>query len=419
MAEPPYVLLCNVCGARYPAGGDYRLDCCPGGMLAAEYPPLTVRDDLEGLWRFVDWLPVEHPGTTPVGGTTYRSEALGDAFGLDDLWIAFNGWWPERGARCPTCSFKDLEVAPTLQRLVESGAQGVVVATAGNTGRAFADLGGAAGFPVVVVAAEAHLDRIWRAGRPRARSTAVVGIADGDYNDAIEAAAEAAMVVGFELEGGVKNVARRDGIGTLLLDAVTAVGRLPDHYVQAVGGGPGPLGVWGMAERLAADGRWGIDRPRFHLAQNDVHHPVHTAWQAGRDHLEAGDVPAGAVEAYADVLVNRGPAYALRGGLHDLLCATRGETYAVSAGDADRWRTTFAELEGIDVMEAPAVAMAALEQAVKGGEIEPGDCVLLSITGGGVERLAADEQLEGPGEVALATRDDAVGVIVAAAEALG
>ncbi len=86
----------------------------------------------------------------------------------------------------------------------------------------------------------------------------------------------------------MKNVARRDGIGTLLLDAVTTIGRMPDHYVQAVGGGPGPIGVWGVAERLAADGRFGGVRPRFHLAQNATHHPVHTAWQASRATLEPG-----------------------------------------------------------------------------------------------------------------------------------
>lgn len=419
MGPPPYVLVCNVCGERYPAGGDYRLDCCAGGMLVAEYPELRVRDDLAAMWRFVDWLPVEQPGAEPIGGTTYRSEALGDAFGLDELWVAFNGFWPERGSNCPTCSFKDLEVAPTLQRLVESGAQGVIVATAGNTGRAFADLGGGVGFPVVVVAAEAHVERIWRAGCPQAATTAVVGIADGDYNDAIEVAAEAAAQVGFELEGGVKNVARRDGIGTLLLDAVTTIGRVPDHYVQAVGGGPGPIGVWGTAQRLAADGRWGAVEPRFHLAQNDVHHPVHTAWQAGRSELEPGDVPAGPVDAYADVLVNRGPAYSVRGGLHDLLCDTRGQTYSVSAADADRWRQAFADLEGIDVMEAPAVAMGALEQAVATGEIGRGDCVLLSVTGGGVERLAADAPLIGPTDVPLVPRAAAVEALVKAAESVG
>jgi cysteate synthase len=417
--EPPYELVCNACGQRYPADGSYWVDCCAEGMLVAEYPRLNVRDHLRGLWRFTDWLPVRHPGAGRVGGCTYRSEALGQELGLDDLWIAFNGWWPERGAYCPTCSFKDLEVAPTLQRLKESGAPGVIVATAGNTGRAFADMGGDVEFPVVVVTAEDHVERIWRSGAPMAPTTAVIGIAGGDYNDAIEVAAEAAARVGFELEGGIKNVARRDGIGTLLLDAVTTIGRMPDHYVQAVGGGPGPVGVWGVAERLAADGRFGGVQPRFHLAQNDTHHPVHTAWQAGRSTLEPGDVPEDGRDAYADVLVNRNPAYALRGGLYDLLTATQGQTYAVGADDAASWRATFSEREGIDIMEAPAVALAGLAQAVEQGEIARGDCVLLSVTGGGMDRLAQDAPLRGPGDVPLVKRDEAVDVVAEVADGLG
>ncbi|HYF46392.1 MAG TPA: hypothetical protein VD926_09300, partial [Acidimicrobiales bacterium] len=186
-----------------------------------------------------------------------------------------------------------------------------------------------------------------------------------------------------------------------------------------VGGGPGPVGVWGVAARLAADGRFGGVQPRFHLAQDAAHHPVHTAWQAGRSTLEPGDVPEDGGDAYADVLVNRNPAYALRGGLHDLLTATRGQTYAVEADDAAAWRSTFAELEGIDIMEAPAVALAGLAQAVEHGEIAHEDLVLLSVTGGGVARLAQDAPLQGPGEVPLVKRDEAVDVVAQVADGLG
>src|SRR5262245_57316391 len=66
MEGPSYVLVCNRCDERYPPGGEYLLDCCPDGMLVAEYPRLQVRDHLQGLWRFTDWLPVEEPGTAPI-----------------------------------------------------------------------------------------------------------------------------------------------------------------------------------------------------------------------------------------------------------------------------------------------------------------------------------------------------------------
>jgi cysteate synthase len=174
-----------------------------------------------------------------------------------------------------------------------------------------------------------------------------------------------------------------------------------------------------VAERLAADGRFGGVQPRFHLAQDASHHPVHTAWQAGRATIEPGDVPASGTGAYADVLVNRNPAYALRGGLYDLLQATLGQTYAVEADDAARWRAAFTAHEGIDIMEAPAVALGGLAQAVAGGEIARDDCVLLSVTGGGVDRLDADASLQGPSDVTLVRRSEAADLVAKVADGLG
>ena len=70
----------------------------------------------------------------------------------------------------------------------------------------------------------------WRRHRMR------VGVRDADYDDAIQIAALVAPAIGYQLKGGILNVARRDGIGTLLLDAVVTIGRMPDHCLQGVGG---------------------------------------------------------------------------------------------------------------------------------------------------------------------------------------
>jgi cysteate synthase len=392
-------LRCTACKRVDADDGGYLLSCCDDGLLEGVYPEqLQVREGAHGLWRFIDWLPVDTAPTdssAEVGGVTYRSSELAAAVGLDDLWIGFNGWWPERGARCPTCTFKDLEVAPTFQRLRERDAVGVVVASAGNTGRSFAHLGGEAGFPVVVVVAADHEERIWRPGSPQAASTVVVAVQEADYNDAIDLSGPLASALGFEVEGGVRNVARRDGIGTLLLDAVETMGTLPSHYVQAVGGGPGPIGVGAMARRVRASTGSSV-RLRTHLVQNDVHSPVHRAWTAGRRHLDAGDLPVGPVHAYADVLVNRAPAIGQIGGLFDVLEEADGTTRTVSAAQAEAAGALFARTEGIDIMEAPAVALAGLIDAVETGAIPPDESVLLGVTGGGVGHLAAEVELHPP-----------------------
>jgi threonine synthase len=69
-------------------------------------------------------------------------------------------------------------------------------------------------------------------------------------------------------------------------------------------------------------------------------------------------------------------------------------------------------------MEAPAVALAGLAQAVEQGEVARDDVVLLSVTGGGVERLDRDAPLQGPGDVPLVKRDEAVAFVAEVADGL-
>ena len=65
------------------------------------------------------------------------------------------------------------------------------------------------------------------------------------------------------------------------------------------------------------------------------------------------------------------------------------------------------------------MALAALAEAVATGEIGREDCVLLSVTGGGMDRLDADAALQGPSDVTLAPRSEAVDVVAGVADGLG
>lgn len=55
---------------------------------------------------------------------------------------------------------------------------------------------------------------------------------------------------GVAAEGGVGNVGRRDGLGTIIYSATKAIGRLPDCYFQAVGSETGAVAVNEAARRL-------------------------------------------------------------------------------------------------------------------------------------------------------------------------
>ena len=373
----------------------YTLKYTENALLQAKFNgPIEVKQ-LDGVWKYLDWIPTSTSNEYVAGTTTYKAEALGKSLGMSNLWVTFHGYWPEKGGLCPTGSFKDMEAVPTIQRLHDHGCKGLICASAGNTARGFTHFCGLANMPLIVVVGKDHGHRIWtKVGHPT-DSVKVVVVEDGDYYDAKTVAkAIAKKLTGWQMEGSVHNVARRDGIGSLILDAAFTIGAMPEHYFQGIGGGPGPIGVHEMAERLIESGKFEGPAPRQHLSQNIEHSPIHNAWQAKRDHLIPEDYPPHDVEVYSDYLMNKGPAYGQVGGVHDILKASNGQTYVVERDDAIAAKTQFESIEGIDIMTPGAVAMASLQQALASGEVNPDACTVLNISGGGVERLKQDYATE-------------------------
>ena len=372
---------------------NYTLHHTDGALLRAEFSgPITVQP-LKGVWKYLDWIPTSTSNEYVAGTTTYKAEALGEALGMSNLWVTFHGYWPEKGAMCPTGSFKDMEAVPTIQRLHDHGCTGLICASAGNTARGFTHFCGLADMPLIVVVGKDHGHRIWtKAGHPT-DSVKVVVVEDGDYYDAKNVAKGIAKeLTGWQMEGSVHNVARRDGIGSLILDAAFTIGSMPEHYFQGIGGGPGPIGVHEMAERLIASGQFEGPAPRQHLSQNVEHSPIHNAWQAKRDHLVAEDFPPHDVEVYSDYLMNKGPAYGQVGGVHDILKASNGQTHIVEGEVAKVAKTLFESIEGIDIMTPGAVALASLQLALASGEIHHDAVTVLNISGGGVERMKQEHE---------------------------
>ena len=395
----------------------YTLKYTDNALLQAKFNgPMEVKP-LEGVWKYLDWIPTSTSNEYVAGTTTYKAEALGKSLGMSNLWVTFHGFWPEKGGMCPTGSFKDMEAVPTIQRLHDHGCKGLICASAGNTARGFTHFCGLAGMPLIVVVGKDHGHRIWtKVGHPT-ESVKVVVVEDGDYYDAKTVAkAIAKKLTGWQMEGSVHNVARRDGIGSLILDAAFTIGAMPEHYFQGIGGGPGPIGVHEMAERLIESGQFEGPAPRQHLSQNVEHSPIHNAWQAKRDHLVPEDYPPQDVEVYSDYLMNKGPAYGQVGGVHDILKASNGQTYVVERNDAVAAKTQFESIEGIDIMTPGAVAMASLQQALASGEVDPDACTVLNISGGGVERLKQEHATETVEPWLRVTKADGAAMIIGALE---
>lgn len=334
--------------------------------------------------------------TMPVvsGPVCYRSEGLARELGLKNLHICFNGYWPERGGTIATCSFKELEAIPTVIRLKERKSGVLVIASAGNTGRAFLQVSALTGTPVVVVVPESGIHRLWTTAPA---SQAFVIAVRGDYTDAIRFSRQICSSGHFIAEGGAKNVARRDGMGTVMLEGATAIGRMPDYYFQAVGSGTGGIAAWEASLRLKEDGRFGTALPELHLSQSLPFAPMVSAWHHHRSSIipetDMPDAKNAISKVYSDVLTNREPPYAIRGGISDALTDTCGRMYAIRNEDARSAEKIFVDAEGIDPDPAASVCTASLITAIETGKIKKDRVVLLNITGGGYRRVREDHQI--------------------------
>ncbi len=344
-----------------------------------------------GIYRYLAWLPVTAPLLPSGGPVTFTCDELSRELGLTGLSISFSGYFPERGALLSTGSFKELEASPTMQRLKELGGKCPVIASAGNTGRAFAELSARCQRPVVIVVPEKAISRLWTT--EPAQQIFLVAV-KGDYADAIAVSNSLAAVPGCCPEGGAKNVARRDGMGTVMLDATVTTGRIPEHYFQAVGSGTGAIAAWEAAMRLIGDGSYGNRLPRLHLAQNKPFTPMVSAWEARRREIiplvDMPDAIDSIGKVMSDVLTNRNPPYSICGGLFDALQDTQGYMYGITNAEGAQAGKLIRDTVGIDPDPAAAIATAALVKAVEKDIIRADDHILLNLTGGGYERIRED-----------------------------
>ncbi|MBI5057136.1 MAG: cysteate synthase [Nitrospirae bacterium] len=384
-----YVIKCRKCGTVLKEAHCAFCEHCKDALLMTDYKEtaFTERGPNE-IWRF-NWLPIHDHGFHQPGPVIFRSKGLSEKLGLENLFIAFNGYWPEIGAQITTCTFKEFEAAVVLENARSNGITGMVVASAGNTARAFAHLSTVSGFPVIIVVPGMCLFEMWYLEASLKIPTLV--LEDGDYSDAIDLAKRIALTHGFPFEGGVKNIAKRDGLGIVLLEAVSKIGRLPDRYFQAVGSGTGAIAVWEMAERFLRDGRFGSKLPVMHLAQNLPFAPMVKAWEKNSRELFPEDLnPELIGKITTRVLSTRYPAYSVLGGVFDALSETGGKMYGIENDDVYAALELFEKAEGIDIVPAAGVAVAALCNAVENGHVDRKDTVLLNITGGGEKRLKQD-----------------------------
>jgi len=375
---------------------NFRLIC--DSELSGEHGPALLRTtyekkhiDLEerlpGIFKFLDWLPCGDKYLAIEGKPiTYKSEGLAKYLGLSNLWIAYSGFWPAKGADIVTRTFKQLEAPATIARYLSCFEQQkpLIVSSAGNTANAFNYVTHMIGLPLYLVVPKSGL----RSLRLPIKTSPFSIVVDGDYSDAIELADKISEKTGLFREGGVKNVARRDGMGVAMLEAVTEKGSLFEHYFQAVGSASGGIAAWEAVLRLIEDGRFGDTKTKLHLAQNSPFTPIVDSWEKKSQtliELLEKDAREQIKNVVASVLTNRHPPYSIAGGIFDALSDTNGETYGINNQESFDASRIFRATEGIDIGPAASIATAALIKAIEERKVKSDESILLHITGGGFE----------------------------------
>lgn len=395
-----YTLKCVATGREFDDAGwtlEDRQSKSPS-LIRAVYAKkqIEVRGDEYGLYKFADWMPVRRMLAGSSAPVTYKSKGLAEALGLKNLYITFNGYNPAIGARMTTCSFKETEAYSVCGRIDEKNDRILVVASAGNTARAFAKVCSENNIPLLLSVPEDNLSALWF-DKPLNPCVKLIACeSGGDYFDAIHLSDLALKSKRFYAEGGAKNIARRDGMATTVLSAATFIGRIPDYYFQAVGSGTGAIAAWEANQRLLEDGRWGDATMKLMVSQNAPFVPMYDAWRVdSRQMLPYADDKArrDAEIINAKVLSNRRPPYGIIGGLYDALKATGGECFAITNAAAKKAAELFERTEGIDIYSAAAVATASLIKAVAEGKVDKEKIVMLNITGGGERKAQEGKEL--------------------------
>jgi threonine synthase len=383
---PATALRCRVCETQYP------LD--PVGVCSRCFGPLDPvydRDEQRrsvsresiaagpySLWRYAPLLPVAAPaeqrlapGLTPL----VAAPRLAGALGVGELWLKLD-------TANPTHSFKDRVVAVAAAKAGELGATTLACSSTGNLAHAVAARAAAEGIEAVVLCpADLEPEKLVATAVYGARIVAV----EGSYDDCSRLSVE----LSFELDWAFVNVGLRsyyaEGSKTLAFEVAEQLGwELPDAVVAPIASGAMFSKLHqGFHELLELDLVEGAS-PRLFGGQAEGCSPVATAFRDGgrvRPVRPATLARSLAIGSPADGELALATARASGGSIH-----------AVAEEEIAENIVLLAETAGVFGETAPGVALGALREAVRSGELGETDRVVLLVTGDGLKTpgLVAD-----------------------------
>ncbi|MEN8240491.1 MAG: pyridoxal-phosphate dependent enzyme [Chloroflexota bacterium] len=341
------------------------------------------------LWRYRELLPVRTPNpelTLGEGGTPMiRAANLGMMLGCPHIYMK-----DERQG--PTTSFKDRQAAVTIAALKEAGITEAVIASTGNVAISYSAYAARAG--IKLWAFITSLVPPVKMREAALYGTQVIKVT-GNYDQAKQVAAEFARERALYVDRGVRSITTVDSMKTISYEIAeqltTILGppnsgngsfkpdtpwRAPDWYLQSVSGGMGPIGVLKGFNELQEMGLIN-SVPALGNFQAAGCAPMVTAWKAGKDVAEPVRTPRTHIATLATG--DPGRTYTL---LRERMLANKGGAFeSVTDEEAFKAMRILAQMEGVSVEPATAVAFAGLIKLVRENIIKPTDVVVINCTG--------------------------------------
>jgi len=348
---------------------------CPdcGAMVDVEYDlgRVELRADPNPYVRFRDLLPVRDPALLPEARftPTVHAVTLGERVGLPWLYL-------KDEARLPTGTTKDRMAAVGLPYLFEGGVRQFCTSSTGNSSTSYARA--IARVPELVMHVFTAAQFASRIELPDTDQVVSYLLEDATFVEAFDAARHFAEAHGHAAERGFFNPGRREGLKVAFLEASDQVPRPIDWYVQAVSSAMGVYGTCRAADQLRAIGR--IDRlPRLLCVQQDSCAPMVSAWRDGSEHIRRSDIvdrPVGIAQA-----ILRGNPTAPYPPVRTRVVATGGSFTAVSERQIRQAREWVEADEGLSPCFSAAAALAGVIAVRQSGRIDPGEVILVNLTG--------------------------------------
>ncbi|MEA2392014.1 MAG: threonine synthase [Solirubrobacteraceae bacterium] len=381
---PPESLRCKECHTHYPLEALYVCEHCFGPLEVvyaappADFDVAEVRRRIQAgppsIWRYRDFLPLTEtprgglaPGMTPL----LRADRLAERLGLREVWV-------KNDAANPTHSFKDRVVAVALARARELGFETIACASTGNLANAVAAHAAAAGLESLVFI-PADLEE------PKILATGIYGTCLVAVNGNYDAVNRLCTELSGERPWAFVNVNMRpyyaEGSKTLAYEVAEQLSwQTPDRVVAPVASGSLFTKIARGFEEWIELGLLDGTVPTMNGAQASGCSPVATAWEAGHEVCRPVK-PDTIAKSLAIGNPADGP-YALQ-----LARRSGGSIDQVSDDEIRAGIKLLAETTGIFTETAGGVTTAVLAKLAARGDIEPGERVVLMITGEGLKTI--------------------------------